>query len=139
MSLKYQTDLVYAAIAHDRDVDGEGVSTTRLVGGYTLGPAQLMLLYQQTDLNSQSEDGFGASIAWTHGDYVAKLQYLTADIWMTQPEPDPLDNRIDSLLSAGLDRQLGDDTRVFAFYTTGDIGGTNESNHYVAVGIEHNF
>jgi hypothetical protein len=43
------------------------------------------------------------------------------------------------MLSVGLDRKLGDDTRLFAFYTSGDIGGTNERSRYAAIGIEHNF
>ena len=139
VSLTYEKDVVYAAVAHDRDVDGEDVETTRLVGGYTLGPARVMLLYQFTDAGGVDEDGFGASVAWTFGDNVAKLQYLAADIWRLDPQPDPLANRLENLLSVGLDHKLGEDTRLFGFYTTGDIGGTDESNEYVAIGIEHNF
>ena len=138
-SLTYEKDAVYVAVAHDFDVDGENVETTRLVGGYTLGPAQVMLLYQFTDADGADEDGFGASVAWTFGDNVAKLQYLTADIWRLDPQPDPLANRLENLLSVGLDHKLGEDTRLFGFYTTGDIGGTSEGNEYVAIGIEHNF
>lgn len=139
MSLKYETDAVYAAFAHDRDVDGENFETTRLVGGYTVGPAKVMLLYQLADAGGVDEDGFGASVAWTFGDNVAKLQYLAADIWRIDPQPDPLANRLEDLLSVGLDHKLGKDTRLFGFYTTGDIGGTSERNDYVAIGIEHNF
>lgn len=139
VSLKYEKDAVYAAFAHDLDVDGEDVETTRLVGGYTYGPARIMLLYQLTDTVDADEDGFGASFAWTFGDNVAKLQYLTADIWRIDPQPDPLANRLENLLSVGLDHRLGESTKLFGFYTTGDIGGTDESNEYVAVGIEHNF
>jgi predicted porin len=139
VSLTYEKDAVYAAVAYDSDVDGEGVKTTRVVGGYTVGAAQLMLLYQLTDSGVVDEDGFGASIAWTFGQYVAKFEYLAADLWQTQPQADPLDNRLDSMLSVGLDRTLGDATRVFGFYTTGDIGGTDESVSYIAVGIEHDF
>jgi predicted porin len=139
VSLEYENDLVYAAVAHDRDVEGEQVDTTRVVGGYTLGAAQVTLLYQFTDARGVDEDGFGASFAWTFGDNVAKLQYLTADIWRIDPQPDPLANRLENLLSVGLDHELGESTRLFGFYTTGDIGGTSESNDYVAIGIEHNF
>lgn len=139
ISLSYETDLVYAAVARDRDLDGRGVDTTRLVGGYTLGPAQLMLLYQRTDAGAVDEDGFGASLAYTFGDNIAKLQYLDADLWRTDPQPDPLDNRLESQLSVGLDRELGENTTLFGFYTAGDIGGTGESNDYVAIGLEHKF
>ena len=128
VSLEYEKDLLYAAIAHDRDVDGEEVETTRLVGGYTFGPARVMLLYQLTDAGVVDEDGFGGSVAWTFGNNAAKLQYLTADIWRIDPQADPLDNRLENLLSVGLDHELGEYTRLFGFYTTGDIGGTDESN-----------
>ncbi len=139
VSLTYETDLVYAAVAQDRDLEGEGVDTTRVVGGYTLGPAQVMLLYQRTEVGNVDDDGFGASVAWTFGKNTAKLQYLDSDIWRTDPQVDPLDNLHDSLLSVGLDHALGDATRLFAFYTSGDIGGTSESNNYAAIGIEHKF
>jgi predicted porin len=139
LALAYDDERIYAAIAHDRDIEGEAVETTRLVGGYTLGPARIMLFYQATEFARTDEDGFGGSLAWTFGDSTAKLQYLTADIWRLDPQPDPLLNRLDSSWSAGLDHKLGDKTKLFGFYTTGDIGGTGESNEYVAIGLEHNF
>jgi len=139
ISLDYETDLVYFAIAHDRDLDGEGVETSRLVGGYTLGDAQIMLLYQRTDAGALEEDGLGASVSWKFGKNTAKLQYLTADIWRIDPRADPLDNRYESQVSVGLDHALGKDTKLFGFYTAGDIGGGSESNRYLAVGIQHNF
>jgi len=139
LSLIYETDLAYAAVAHDLDIEGEGIETSRVVGGYTFGPARVMLLYQLTDAVERDEDGFGASVAWEFGDSTAKLQYLSADIWRLDPQPDPLENRMESLVSIGLDHRLGEKTRVFGFYTTGDIGGTAESSDYLAIGLEHNF
>ena len=139
VSVQYETDVVYAAVSHDRDIDGEEVETTRLVGGYTFEAARVMLLYQLTDAPAGDEDGIGASIAWTFGKNIAKLQYLAADIWRLDPQPEPLANRLENLLSVGLDHELGEDTKLFGFYTTGDIGGTSERNEYVAIGIEHNF
>jgi hypothetical protein len=139
LSLAYDDERVYAAIAHDRDIEAEAVDTTRLVGGYTAGPARVMLFYQMTDVAGADEDGFGGSLAWTFGHSTAKLQYLAADIWRLDPQPDPVLNRLESLVSLGLDHKLGEKTRLFGFYTTGDIGGTGESNEYVAIGLEHNF
>lgn len=138
VSLVYETDLLYAAIAHDSDVDGEDVETTRVVGGHTFGAARLMLLYQRTDVAGLEEDGYGASLAWTFGKNVAKLQYLSADIWRTRPQQDAIDN-LDSLVTVGLDHEFSEDTRVFGFYTAGDVGGTNDSVSYAALGIEHKF
>lgn len=139
VSLNYATDLLYAAVARDSDLDGEGVDTTRLVGGYTLGAVQFNLLYQRTDAGSIDEDGFGGSVAWTFGKSRALLQYLDSDIYLTDLQADPLDNLLESQLSVGLDHELGENTTLFGFYTSGDIGATNESNDYLAIGIEHKF
>jgi predicted porin len=139
VSVNYETDAAYAAVAHDRDVDGEGVETTRLVGGYTFGPARLMLLYQRTDAGDADDDGFGASLAWEFGEYTAKFQYLAADVWRTEPQGDPLENFVEDMISVGVDRALGEDTKLFAFYTAGDIGGANEDVRYAAIGIQHDF
>jgi predicted porin len=139
VSLDYETELLYVAVAHDWDIDGEGVETLRLTGGYTFGSVRLMLLYQQTDAGLADDDGFGASLAWTFGKNTAKLQYLDADIWLTDLQADPFDNLLESQISVGLDHELGEDTKLFGFYTTGEIGGTSESNSYIAIGIEHNF
>jgi hypothetical protein len=98
-----------------------------------------MLLYQQTDTGFVNEDGFGASLAWKFGKNTAKAQYLTSDIWRTDPKAEPLENLYESMFSVGLDRELGEDTKLFGFYTTGEIGGTGEGNNYIAIGIEHNF
>ncbi len=138
-SIVYETDRAYAAIAHDMGVAGEDVDTTRLTGGYGFGDVRVMLLYQRTEAGAVEEDGFGASVAWEFGDNTAKLQYLDADIWRIDPQADPLDNRLENSLSVGLDHRLGEDTKLFAFYTTGDIGGTDEKNESVAVGMQHNF
>ena len=138
VSLVYETDLLYAALAHDSDVDAENVETTRVIGGYTFGAARLMLLYQLTDAAGLEEDGHGASLAWTLGKNVAKLQYLAGDIWLTRPQTDTVDN-LDTLVTVGLDHEFSEDTVVFGFYSTGDIGGTSDSVSYVAIGIQHKF
>lgn len=138
-AIRYEGDALYAALARDRDVDGAGVDTTRLVGGYAIGPAELMLLYQRTDAGALDEDGFGASFAWSFGDTTAKLQYLQSEVWRVLPAADPLDNLLEDQLSLGLDRALGERTKVFGFYTRGHVGGTNASEDYLAVGLQHAF
>ena len=77
-----------------------------------------MLLYQLTDAGAVDEDGFGGSVAWTFRD-VAKLQYLTADIWRIDPQADPLANRLETLLSVGLDHRFGEAIKLFGFYYDG--------------------
>jgi predicted porin len=139
ISVDYQSESLYLALAHDRDLDGYEIETTRAVGGYTWGQAQLMLLYQRTDAGIGEQDGFGASLAWTLGEYIAKFQYLDADQWRAGPLADSADEAYESLWSMGLDRGLGENTRLFGFFTSGDLGRTGERNRYLAVGIEHDF
>lgn len=88
---------------------------------------------------SSDGDGYGASVAYTFGKNTAKLQYLDADFHATDPQPDPLDNLLESQFSVGLDHELDENTKLFGFYTTGEIGATNVRNRYLAVGIEHKF
>lgn len=133
IALNYETDSIYVALAQDTDIDGADVDTTRLVGGYKFGPAQVNVLYQQTDAGAQDGDGYGASFAYAFGKSKLKLQYVDADIHALGLAT------YETQASIGLDHKLGDDTKLFGFYTRGDIGGTDESNDYLGVGIEHKF
>jgi predicted porin len=139
VSLDYESEALYVALAHDRHLDGEDVETTRLVAGHSWGPAQLMLLYQRTDSGTGEYDGLGASLAWTLGKYIAKLQYLDADQWRTGLPAELYEDWYQSSWSAGVDRELGEHTRLFGFFTEGDIGRTGQRNRYLAIGIEHDF
>lgn len=138
-SLVYENAAVYAALAHDINVAGDDIDTSRVVGGYAHGPARLMLLYQRADAGRAREEGFGVSIAWEFGASTAKLQYLAADIWRLDARADPRDNRLSNLLAVGLDHKLGVDTRLSGFYTRGRIGGTSQKRQYIGIGLQHNF
>jgi predicted porin len=138
-SLEYEADALFVALAHDQDIDGEGVQTTRAVGGYKLGAAQIMLLYQLTDSGAGESDGFGTSLAWTRGKYTAKFQFLDGDQWRAGLATEPPEAWYESSWSVGLDRALGEDTLLFGFFTRGDFGNSGESNRYVAIGLEHDF
>lgn len=139
VSIDYSTDSLYLALAHDSDLDGEDVETLRVVGGPSWDAVQLMLLYQRTDAGGMERDGYGASLAWELAQYTAKLQYVEGDQWRSGLPADPLDDWYESLWSVGLDRAFGEDTRLFAFFTGGEVGRTGGRNRYVAVGIEHDF
>lgn len=133
-SLNYETDLLYAAIARDADIDGVNVDTTRFTGGYKFGAAQLNVLYQQTDADIVDGDAVGASFAYKLGDRnTFKLQHVQGDIHETGLVA------LDAQTSVGLDHKLGKNTKVFGFYTTGDIANTDESNDYLGIGLEHKF
>lgn len=133
-SLNYETDALYAAIARDADIDGLNIDTTRFVGGYKFGAAQLNVLYQQTDADGVDGDAVGASFAYKLGDSnTLKLQHVQGDIHETGLVA------LDAQTSVGVDHKLGRNTKLFGFYTTGDIAETDESRDYFGVGIEHKF
>lgn len=136
ISLNYETDAVYAALARDADIDGAGVDTTRAVGGYKFGAAQVNVLYQQTDAGALDGDGYGASFAYRFGSNTFKLQYVDADIYQVGVDSDVV---LENQASVGLDHKLGDRTKLFGFFTTGDVAATGESNEYFGLGIEHKF
>lgn len=133
VSLNYETDSIYAAIAQDSDIDGTDVDTTRLAAGYKFGSAVINAIFQQTDIGSADADAYGASFGYKFGDNMFKLQHVTGDIWEIGGAS------LESQTSVGLDHKLAKSTKLFGFYTTGDIGGSSESNDYFGVGIEHKF
>lgn len=135
VSLNYETETIYAALARDSGIDGDDVDTTRAVGGYKFGAAQVNLIYQVTDAGATDGDGYGASFAWKFGKNTFKLQYADADIYQVAGFEDMLEKQA----SVGLDHKLGDSTKLFGFYTTGDVAATGESNDYFGLGIQHKF
>lgn len=132
VSLNYEAGGAYAAVAMDSDVEA-GVDTSRLVIGYKFGAATVHALYQQTDTETTDGDAVGASLSWKFGDNTFKLQHLTGDIHETGLAD------LESQSSIGLDRKLGKNTKVFGFYTTGDIAASDEGNDYFGIGLEHKF
>lgn len=133
-SIDYENDAWYASLGRDSDIDGIDVDTTRLVGGYKLGGAQLNLLYQQTETPVDDANGYGASFAYSVGKNVFKAQYLTSDIHEVD-----VGITHENVASIGYERKLAKSTKLFGFYTTADIADTDESSDYVGVGIEHRF
>lgn len=133
IALTYEANNLYLAVAQDSDVDGTDVDTTRFVGGYKWNDMQFNLLWQNTDVGSADGDGFGASFAYKFGNNTFKLQYLDADIYQTGLAS------LESQTSIGLDHKFGKNTKLFGFYTAGDIGGTDNSNDYFGIGLEQKF
>lgn len=133
LALSYEAGNIYAAIAQDMDIDGADVDTTRLVGGYKFGDAVINALFQTTDTGAADADAYGMSFGYKVGDNMFKLQHVQGDIWEVGGAP------LESQTSVGLDHKLAKSTKLFGFYTTGDIGGGSESNDYLGIGIEHKF
>lgn len=133
VSLNYEGDALYLALAQDSDMDGVDVDTTRVTGGYRFGDARVNVIYQQTDAGDMDGDASGASFAYKFADFTFKVQHMQGDIHELGLAP------LESQSSIGLDRKLGKNTKLYGFYTTGDIAASDESNDYLGIGLEHKF
>lgn len=133
ISLNYEADAFYAALAQDTDIDGTDVDTTRATGGYKFGDAVVNVLYQTTDTGAADADAVGVSFGYKFGDNMFRVQHLDGDIWQLGGAT------YETSSSIGFDHKFSKATKVYGFYTTADIGGTDQSNDYFGVGLEHKF
>lgn len=133
-SIDYANDNWYASIGRDSDIEGAGIDTTRVVGGYKLGDARFNLLYQRTETPIDEADGYGASFAYAVDRHVFKAQYLTSDIHEVG-----VGVSHENVASLGYEYKLAKSTKLFGYYTTADIAASNESSDYLGIGMEHRF
>ncbi|RMH46774.1 MAG: porin [Gammaproteobacteria bacterium] len=136
-SVTYNKNDLYLALAQDTDVDGEGVDTTRIVGQYNMDKFQFGLLWETTDNGTTDADGFVLSGAMKmSGGNTLKLQYADSDIWQLGVSAK---TKYSTMTSLGLDHKLSKKTKVFVWYTDGELGATGDNDTFFAVGVEHKF
>lgn len=129
-AVKFNQDGLYAALAYDLDVEGEGKETIRLVGSYKIQDLTLGAIWSQYKVEGQdNQDGFLLSAAYKMGSNTFKLQHATSDIKAEGGEQ----------TSLGMDHKLGKNTKVFGFYTMQDADAANSDKNWLAVGLEHSF
>lgn len=133
LALVYEANGLYLAVAQDADIDGADVDTTRFTGAYKIGDLQLGLLFQTTDTGIDDADATGLSVAYKAGNGTFKLQYIDSDLYLIG------EAALETQSSIGYDYKLGKNSKVYGFYTTGDIGGTEDSNDYFGIGFEQKF
>jgi predicted porin len=131
LAVKFSQDNIYAALAFDQDVEGEGTNTMRLVTKFSLEDLTLGLMWNSfEDENADfDEDAFMVSAAYKMGSNTFKIQHATGDIKAAGREQ----------TSLGLDHKLAKNTKVFGFYTMQDEDAANKDKDWFAVGIEHKF
>ncbi|MCB1668498.1 MAG: porin [Porticoccaceae bacterium] len=137
VSINYETDNLYLALAADQDIDGQDL--VRAVGQWKIENLQLGLMYQQSESNIDSdikdEDGWFVSAAYKIDKVKLKAQYGKIE--------DDADGDEEETFSIGADYKLGDNTKLFAFYTenTDEDGGSSseDENDYFGLGMEHKF
>jgi len=126
LALKFKQDNIYAALAYDLDVEGEGKETLRLVGKYTLDDLTLGAMWNQFKKDgSDDEDGFMLSAAYKMGSNTFKVQHVSSDIKAEGG----------TQTSVGLDHKLAKSTKVFGFYTMQDADAAKSDENFLAVGI----
>lgn len=120
----------YVGAAMDREVDGYDIE--RLVGYTKLAEAVVGLMWQQQEQvdGTAEADGYVASVKYPYQAFTFKLQYQMMDF--------SVDGEHDSI-AAGVDYKLGDNTKVYTWYTGRNLDTIDVNQRYVAVGIEHKF
>ncbi len=133
LSLAYDQNGIYLAVAYDQDVEKESADVFRVVGQFTIGPVQLGALYEDQDAGDSSlldDDGWVVSVKYKMTDKIAlKAQYGESDMVKVGAET----------ASLGLDYKLSKKTKLFAFYTSEEADTLADDNDYVGVGMEMKF
>mgnify|MGYP005988917991 FL=1 len=136
-SLK-KTDF-FISLAHDENMQGKSAiyQTTRLVGMYKFGDFRIGGILTESeitegDFSGVSENGYAVNAAYKIGKVLAKLQYQ--------------EFASAAAINVGADYKLGDNTKVFAWYTdregldfNGDTIKKATEGNYFAIGMEQKF
>jgi predicted porin len=114
----------FASLAMDNDING--YDNRRATAQTKVAGAKVALGIQQQEeiKTAQKADGWYSSLAYPLGSYELKAQFQTLED--------------DQGLSLGADYKLGDNTKVFAWYSSFDFE-TKVDSDYLAIGVEHRF
>jgi predicted porin len=119
-----KTSTWFASLALDSDINGydnrRATVQTKLAGA----KVAVGLQQQEVVLSGKQADGWYSSLAYPLGKYELKTQFQTLDD--------------EQGLSFGLDYKLGEQTKVFAWYSSFDFDSKVDSD-YLAIGVEHRF
>ncbi|MEE4280739.1 MAG: porin [Pseudomonadales bacterium] len=144
LSVVYETDSLYVALAQDMDnayesLDADSTSATspiditRLTGAFKVDAFELGAIYQMA---SESEaDGEETSLLLSGA---FKMDRVKLKLQYGMTEGDQSEEELTSL-SFGADYKLAKASKVFAYYTVNeaDLAATEET--FLAVGMEHKF
>ncbi len=129
-SVTYENEMLYAALAMDDEVSG--MDSVRLVLQGKLGEAKVGFLYQDSEASSgvgDSEDGYVLSASYKIGKFTPKIQFASSDQKAVGREQ----------LSLGVDKKLGDNSKLFAFYSDLSQDDDSQDESSLGFGIQHKF
>jgi predicted porin len=142
VSVVYETDSLYAALAQDMDNDYEGldadpsvgpIDITRLTGAFKVDAFELGAIYQ---LASDTESNGEETSMLVSGAFKLDRTKLKLQYGMTKG--DQSDEELTSL-SFGADYKLAKASKVFAYYTVNEADLADTEETFLAVGLEHKF
>jgi len=109
-SLAYSSDVFYAGVSMDQDVEAMDVDLFRAVARVKIGSVQLGVLGEQYDNGiTEKEDGGLVSFLWNISpSWSAKAQYGQSEVKMADGET----------ASVGLDYKLSSNSTIYGYYTT---------------------
>lgn len=131
-SLTFSSDVIYAALAYDQDVEGVDMTNIRAVIQGKLGPVEIGALVEQLDADAwdDAKDAALVSLGWKLGDTVKlKAQYGQSD----------QDEEGGESVSVGADFKYTDNLKSFVYYTMESADDDVLDNDYLGVGMELKF
>lgn len=142
LSLSYNMDNLYLAVAADRDVDE--LDLVRFVAQYKMDALQLGFMYQDaesvfdsTHADYKEEDGFFVSAKYKIDRVTLKAQYGEVE-----GEDENNADYEEETFSIGLDYKLAKKTKAMVYYTknTDDqTDNTEDETKVFGIGLEHKF
>jgi len=131
ISAVFSQDVVYAAVAYDIDVEGQGINTTRVTGQISLdGGIKLGALWESEDDNGESTDGMMVSAAIKTGSATTlKAQYASSDIKSEGA----------TQIALGLDYKLAKNAKLFGYVSDAETDADGSGEQIFGAGAEFKF
>lgn len=140
-SVAFEQDDIYAALAHDSEIDGWDV--TRLVAQAKVSGIQIGFLYQTGEESDgeEEQDAYVLSGAMKVGsDGKVKLQYGASEL-DNRDQDTSAETEERTQIGLGYEHKLSKQTKLYTHYisTETEIGSTTTENTNIAFGMEHKF
>lgn len=133
ISINYINGWVTAAIAHNSEIDSQ--DTTRVAADFAFGKTNVGILVQ----DAEKTDGSADETSW-----ILSVQQKLGSGWALKAQYGTTDygsEKDDTQISIGVDKKLGKQSKLFAYYADikKDVSNTSINDSTIAVGYEVKF
>jgi predicted porin len=136
-SAVFSNDTLYGAVAHDSEVEGMGISVTRVTGQVSVDAITLGALWETEDRNGDTADGMMISAALKLENAVTlKGQFSSSDISWDKDSSTRVEGA--TQITLGADYKLAKNAKVFGYVSDVDTDNNGAGQVYSA-GIEYKF